>query len=243
MNPALLAAGGLGLLVAVGTYQLWAGRLTALGPGGQLMVEDVAYPTREDVRTPRRLLEPRKLANLLTALCELVVLVAAGVAAAALVTSTTVGGAYAALVVTAYLVGAYLVARAVYVRLGFPTPVAGDAGEPADVAASLGERFDGDVAAAFRSLHRAGTTVRGEGALDDVTVALLAGARTGRRRGEVATWAAGSGLASESTVRGRAADLTACGLLASGERLSFTADRLADADPDEVVAVATSLGA
>jgi hypothetical protein len=243
MNPALLAAGGLGLLVAVGTYQLWAGRLTALGSGGQLMVDDVSYPTRADVQHPRRLLEPRKLANLLTVVCELVVLIVAGVAAAALVTSTTVGRAYAALVVTAYLVGAYLVARAVYVRLGLPTPVAGDAGEPDDVAASLGDRFGDDVATAFSSIHEADATVRAEDDLDDVTAALLAGARTERRRGELATWAAESGLASESTVRGRAEELTECGLFASGERLSFSADQLADADPDEVVAVATSLGA
>lgn len=243
MDPALLATGGLGLLVAVGTYQLWAGRLTALGPGGQLMVEDVAYPTRADVRNPRRLLERRKLANLLTALFELVALIVAGVAATALLTSSAVGGAYAALVVAAYLVGAYLVGRAVYVRLGFPTPVSGDAGEPEDVAASLRERFDEEVAASFRAVHDAGATVRGEAGVDDVTAALLAGARTDRRRGEVATWAAESGLASESTVRARAEELTECGLLASGERLSFAADPLATADPDEVVSVATSLGA
>jgi len=246
MNPALLAAFGLVTLVAAGLYQAWRGRLSVQGASGQLIVEDVAYPTSADLRNPRRLLEREKLANVLMAVTELVVLVVAGIAAAAVVTTDGISTGYTVLTVGAYLVGAYLVGRVVYVRLGFPTPVASDDGgaAPEEISQSLSTRFDDEVGTAFGAIRGAGASARGEDVtLDPVTAALLAGARSGQRRNDLAVWAAETGVASESTVRNRASELAEAGLLAPGEDLRFSSDRLASADPEDVVAVATSLGA
>lgn len=245
MNPAVLAALGLATLVGVGIYQTWTGRLSALGPSGQLMVEDVAYPTSDDLTEPRRLLERDKLANLAMVATELTVLIVAGVAAAAVLASGTVAAPYVALTVVAYLVGAYLVGRAVYVRLGFPTPVESiDDADPEDVAASLAERFDEDLGTTFAAIHGAGATARGDDeAVDPVTAALLAGARSGRSRSTLATWAAETGLASEATVERRAGELVESGLVAPGDELAFTSERLRSADPADVAAVVTSVGA
>ncbi len=247
MNPAVLAAFGLATLVGVGIYQTWTGRLSALGPSGQLMVEDVAYPTSEDLAEPSRLLERTKLANLAMVATELIVLVVAGLAAGLVITSGTVGTPYVALTVVAYLVGAYLVGRAVYVRLGFPTPVesiAMDEDDPEAIARSLNDRVEDGLGDAFAAIHAAGRTARGDdSAIDPVTAALLAGAQAERRRSEVATWAAETGVASESSVEHRADELVDGGLIAPGEDLAFTSERLRDADPADVAAVATSLGA
>jgi len=246
MNPAVLAAFGLATLVGVGIYQTWTGRLTALGPSGQLMVEDVAYPTGDDLAEPSRLLEREKLANLAMVATELIVLVVAGLAAAMVITSEGIGTPYVALTLAAYLVGAYLVGRAVYVRLGFPTPVdrLDRRREPEAIARSLNDRVEDGLGDAFAAIHAAGTTARGDDSeLDPVTAALLAGAQSERGRSEVATWAAETGVASESTVEHRADELVDSGLIAPGEDLAFTSERLRDADPADVAAVATSLGA
>ena len=246
MNPAVLAAFGLATLVGVGIYQTWTGRLTALGPSGQLMVEDVAYPTGDDLAEPRRLLEREKLANLAVVATELIVLVVAGLAAGLVITSEAVTTPYVVLTLVAYLVGAYLVGRAVYVRLGFPTPVESiDLNDdPEAIARSLNDRIEDGLGDAFVAIHAAGTTARGDDPeLDPVTAALLAGAQSERGRSEVATWAAETGVASESTVAHRADELVDSGLIAPGEGLAFTSERLRDADPADVAAVAISLGA
>lgn len=247
MNPAVLAGFGLATLVGVGVYQTWTGRLSALGPSGQLMVDDVAYPTSEDVAAPGRLLQREKLANLVMIVTELTVLIVAGVAAAAMVTSGSASTPYVALTVVAYVVGAYLVGRAVYVRLGLPTPVGSidrDEDDHEAIARSLNDHVEDGLGDTFAAIHEAGGSARGgPSSLDPVTVALLAGALSGRRRSEVATWAAETGLASESTVETRANDLAESGLLAASDDLAFTSDRLREADPADVAAVATSLGA
>jgi uncharacterized membrane protein len=241
-----LSTAGLGLLLAVGVWQAWTGRLTVTGGGSQLSVDDVAYPTRADLREPRRLLRREKLANLLLAQLELVAVVVAGVMATLLATHPSIGLGYRVLIVGTYLVGAYLVGRVVWIRLGLPTPGIEAAGEGVpsvpELAATLREDVGDAVGDDFAAVHEAMATARGpKERLDVVTVALLAGARNGVDREAVATWAAEHGVASEATVASRADALAEQGLLASDAELAFTSADLRDAEPAAVGSIAETV--
>jgi hypothetical protein len=227
---------GLCCLLVGGAWQLWAGRLSAAGSGRQLAVDDVAHPTRADLRDPARLLEPAKAANLLMVQLELLLLALAGVTVAQLLSTPGVHPALAAVTAATYLVGAGLVGRALYVRLGLAPTV--DPPGDESLTASLSRTGDPEMAAAFRAVQAVSASARGDD-VDPVTAALLAGARTAADRATVAAWAADAGVADRETVADRARELAAAGVLADAESLVL-ASRLSGAAADQLVAVADS---
>jgi hypothetical protein len=224
---------GLCCLLAGGAWQLWAGRLSVAGSGRQLAV---AHPTRADLRDPARLIEPAKAANLLMVQVELLLLALASVTVAQLLSTPGVHPALAAVTAATYLVGAGLVGRALYVRLGL-APTADPPGEES-LAASLSRSLDAETAAAFRAVLAAAASARGDD-VAPVTAAVLAGARTETDRATLADWAAGEGVADRETVVVRTRDLAAAGVLADPAALTL-APRLSSATADQLVAVADS---
>jgi len=241
----LAATVGLGLLLVVGSWFLWDERLTAVGGRSQLLSDDVGFVTGSDVRRPGRIVEDRsKLFNLVMIVAEVSVLVMAAGMALLVLSTDGVATTSKALVGITFVVGAYLLARALYVRVGLPVPATDgiDDGDDAVLASSLDRRVAPETGEAFAEIRGAMGTTRGDGSLDAVAVALLAGARTDASLDDLREWAADSGVASPSTVTARADELEAAGVLAvDGDDLGVAHDRLADADPAELGTVAASL--
>lgn len=230
-------AAGVGVLLAVGAWALYAGRFDVRGGRGQLFVDDVAYLTRADLREPSRLLDPSKAANLLIAALEVLLLVIATVTVVAVAARDAVSPWFLAVAALGVLVGGYLVGRGVYVRLGFAVP------EPARSVNAFGAGFERvagtDAAADFTAIHDAMGRTRASGDSDAATAAVLAAARADVDRESLRDWAADSGLASPASVDARVDDLAAAGLL-DPDAFALADDRLATADPPDVAAVATT---
>ncbi|WP_227133507.1 transcriptional regulator TbsP domain-containing protein [Halorubellus salinus] len=228
---------GLGVLLAVGAWGLYAGRFDARGGRGQLFVDDVAYLTRADLREPSRLLDPSKAANILIAALETLLLVIATVTVVAVAARTNPAPWFLAVAAVGVLVGGYLVFRGVYVRLGFAVP------EPARTVNAFGAGFERvagtDAAADFTAIHDAMGRTRATGDSDAATAAVLAAARADVDADELRDWAADSGLASPASVDARVDDLATAGLL-DPDAFALADDRLATADPEDVAAAATT---
>jgi len=228
---------GVGALLAVGAWGLYAGRFDVRGGRNQLFVDDVAYLTREDLREPRRLLEPSKAANPVIAALETLLLGIATVTVVAVAARTEPAPRFLAVAAAGVLVGGYLVGRGVYVRLGFAVP------ETARTVDAFGRGFERvagtDAATDFAAIHDAMGRTRGTGDSDAATAAVLAAARADLDHGTLRSWAADSGLASPASVDARVDDLAAAGLL-DPDAFRLVEDRLATADPADVAAVATN---
>jgi len=233
-----VVAAGVGVLVAVGAWALYAGRLDARGGRGQLFVDDVAYLTRADLREPTRLLAPSKAANLLIAALETLLFVIATVTVVTVALRSGAPPLFTTVSTVALLVGGSLLGRVLYVRLGFAVP---ETTVRVDEFGAGFERVAGrDAAADFTAVHDAMGRARGTDASDAATAAVVAAARADVDRAALRTWAGNSGLASPASVDARVDELAAAGVL-DPEAFAFTDERLATADPDEVAAVATTV--
>jgi hypothetical protein len=229
---------GIGALLLVGVWGLYAGRLSERGGRGQLFIDDVTYLSRVDIENPRRLLEPSRAANLVIAALELLLLVIATLTLLELSTRSGVPTWFVAGSTFAVLVGGYVLGRAVYVRVGFAVP------EPTDDVDAFGAGFETvagtDAAADFTAIHDAMQRTRGDGNSDAVTAAVLAAARADVDRTPLETWAAESGLASPASVEARIDALANAGVV-DPDAFTFVDDRLETAAPSDLASLTTSI--
>lgn len=231
----VIAAGLCGLL-GVGVVQLWRGRLTATGGHDQLFA-DARF------RTPGEPVDRDAAANLAIVALELVVVVLAAVMVGYLVVGTTLSPVLKGLFAGTYGVGAALLARAAYVRLGLPVPgrtAVDDSRTVSDLVESLAATVGEPTADEFEALYAAMRTARGDAGPDVVAVALVAAARADADVATVEYWAATNGIASPATVATRRDELASAGVLAA-DRFELARPELADAPADDVAAVATTL--
>jgi len=235
-----IAVASLGVVLLVGLWALYAARLSARGGRGRLFVDDGTRLTRRDLRQPSRLLAPSKAANVIITVLELVLVGIATLMVLALwdhpeVPETVAYGAAAALVV-----GTALLGRAMSVRVGF----SGSTGaRSVDEFGGGFERVAGAEAATdLVAIHDALGHARGGGEADAATAAVLAAARADVDRETLRAWAADGGPASPATVDDRVDALADAGVL-DPDAFAFVDDRLADADPADVAAMATTVGA
>lgn len=235
-----IATASLGVLTLVGVWALYAGRLSARGGRGQLFVDDVTHLTRRDFQEPSRLLAPSKAANVIITVLELVLIGIATLMVLTLWDHPDVPAAFAYGATGALVVGTVLLGRAMYVRIGFAVP---EGARSVDEFGGGFERVaDTEAATDFVAIHDALGHARGTDAADAATAAVLAAARADLDREALEAWAADSGLASPATVADRVDALADAGVL-DADAFAFTDDRLADADPADVAAMATSVAA
>lgn len=239
-----LLVGGVALLAVAGVIQLWTGRLTAATPARKELFWDSSgvFTGEDQVGVREMVTDPDKASNLLIATCELLVMTMAGFL---LVYIVGTGGlptyAVAVLAVT-YLLGAYLVGRAVYLRLGLGEGSTGHSSS-LHIEAALANQFGGDAEEDFAALSGALDTARGA-ENDPVTAIVLSGVRNGATPAELREVCSEAGTGSPEAVQERIETLTEGGLLVPGdddEPLAFTDERLQDADPEQAAAVATSV--
>lgn len=237
-----LLIGGMALLSVAGAVQLWRGRLVPDQPLRQELVwgGDGVFAERDGVTTRELLADRSKLANLGIVACELLIMT---MAAFVLVYVLAVGAvpliAVPALVVT-YLIGAYLVGRAVYLRLGL-----GGSSDRVRTETAVAGQFGTGAESEFAAVTAALGSARG-GETDSATALVLTGARHGGTPAQLRRIAADQPALSRDAVEETIDALTAGGLLVTDgvdEPLAFTDDRLETAEPEQVVAVATSVGA
>lgn len=237
-----LLLGGMTLLAVAGAVQLWRGRLVPDQPLRQELAwgTDGVFGEADDVSTQELLGDRSKLANLGIVACELLVMT---MAAFVLVYVLAVGAvplvAVPPLVVT-YLIGAYLLGRAVYLRLGL-----GGSSDRVRAETAVAAQFGVDAESEFAAVTAALDSTRG-GEADSATALVLTGARHGGTPAELQTIAADQTALSPDAVEETIDALTAGGLLVSegaDEPLAFTDDRLEQAEPEQVVAMATSVAA
>ncbi len=231
---------GLVLLLAGGIWQLSNARLS--GPGvkrSQLVSPDAAVLTPRDRKTPSRVLsDVDKLRSVLVAALE-VGLIAVSVWTAMYVAAQPgVVPAFKALVVATMAVGATLVARGVYVRLGLFRP---ELDGLADYRQSLAVSMSAGVAEEFADIHRSLSTARSEENIDATTVGVLAAARQGRPLDEVLRWGEGADVAEAEAFEERADALAEAGLIRTDDADLQLAPDFEDADPDQIATVAATV--
>lgn len=117
-----ILAAGVMLLLVVGLWEIWRGRLDRdADEREELMAETEGLLSREDFRNPSRILDsPPKRRNLVMIVSEIVVLVMTAILGVLVLglPNTTFPLEYKGLVGGGFFVGVYLLARALYVRLG-----------------------------------------------------------------------------------------------------------------------------
>jgi hypothetical protein len=240
---------GTGLLTLAGVLQLWEGRLSGPTPiRRQLLSEPRGILSAADRSNPRRILADRaKLSNVGVIVCELLVMTMTAfmliysAGTFSLPTEATV------LLGTTYVLGAYLVGRAVYIRLGFGTETAGTENSLSvpEIEASLSNTFTDAVETDFAAITSALNTARGDDdTVEPVTAAVLAGARAGESRAALEQWARMTGVTSPAAVDEAIIRLVDGGILEDApeeEPLAFSDDRLSDVEPDQVATVAASV--
>jgi hypothetical protein len=240
---------GTGLLTLAGALQLWEGRLSGPTPiRKQLLSEPDGIFSSTDRRNPRRIVRDRaKLSNAGVVCCELLVMTMTAFMLIYSVGAFSLPTIAVALLSATYALGAYLVGRAVYIRLGFgaATTSTTDGTPVPELEVSLAETFGDAVETDFAAITSALDTARGnEATIDAVTAVLLAGARAGESEAALKRWGADADVASPEAIAECATRLVEDGVLADRpetEPLSFIDDRLADADPDQVAAVTASV--
>ncbi|WP_439027354.1 hypothetical protein [Haloarchaeobius sp. DT45] len=231
---------GLCSLLAVGLWGLGRTRADATAPYDRLFAE-VRFPTQSDGLTD---LDDEVAASLAIAWLELTVLVLAGLFVFVVAAESSVPVALRALFVATFVVGAWLLGHALYVRLGLP--VEGRLGETdghgdRTLQRALAEMVGSETAADFATIDGALDTARGsDDRVDTLTVGLLAAAYNEADPAAVRRWAASTGVASPATVAARHDELASAGLLRE-ESLQLRASRLATRGPTHVAAMASSL--
>lgn len=240
---------GTGLLTLAGLLQLWEGRLSGPTPiRRQLLSEPEGIFTPADRSNPRRILADRgKLSNAGVIACELLVMTMTAFMLIYSVGTYSLPTIAVVLLTVTYTLGAYLVGRAVYIRLGFgagPTGQAGSLSVP-ELEISLAETFDNAVETDFAAITSALNTARGaDMEVEELTAAVLAGARAGESRATLEQWADRTGVASPEEIGEVTTRLADCGVLkecAADEPLQFSDDRLADVEPDQVASITASV--
>lgn len=237
MFQVLLGIGVVGLLV-VGAWSLYAGRFAIRGGRGQLLFDDVQYLTRHDLESPRRLLEPKRAANLVLAALETLLLAIATITLLELWTRDGIPTWFLAASTGLLVLGGIVLGRAIYVRVGFAVP------EPSRDVDAFGDAFedvaDADAATDFTAIHDALGDARGVDESDAATAAVLAAARADVDPAALRTWAGESGLASPASIDDRIDTLADAGIL-DPDALAFTDDRLEHAPPSDVASLAITV--
>lgn len=237
---------GVALLSVAGAIQLWRGRLTGDSPTRtELLWGASGVVTSSDGMGLRELFADRdRTANLLIVTCEVLVMTMSAFLLVYVAIATSVPAYVLALLGVTYLLGAYLLGRAMYLRLGLDAGTLGSTSSPRieeALANSFGANTDDDFAAISGALD----TARGD-ADDDVLAVVLAGARNGASPTELRDVCSETRVGSPEAVDERISALVEGGLLTEGdddEPLAFTDERLTEVDPDQVASMATSLSA
>lgn len=239
---------GSGLLAAAGIVQLWKGRLSGPTPTRrQLLSDPEGIFTVADRRNPRRILTDRaKLANLIVVCCEFLIMAMAAFMLIYTTATFAIPTVAAVTLALTYVLGAYLLSRVIYLRLGFGTGPDVDEERPSVpvIEASLADAFGESVEDDFAAITGAMRTARGDEGLGVVTAALLAAARGQGSIADVREWCVDAGVASAETVDERAGELTEAGVFEETPEsgpITFSDERLADVDPDQVATVTASV--
>jgi len=240
---------GTGLLMVAGALQLWHGRLSGPTPiRRQLLSEPDGILSPADRAEPGRILDGRaKLANVGVVCCELLVMTMTAFMLIYTVATFSLPSTATAMLAVTYVLGAYLVGRAVYIRLGLsgtPTGLEEQLSVP-EIEASLANTFGDAVEDDFAAITSAMNTARGvEEALDPIMVSLLAGARAGESLAALEEWGRETGVVSPEEIDETATRLVESGLLedpAETGPLAFSDQRLAEVESEQVATITASV--
>lgn len=233
-----IAMASLGVILLVALWAAYAARLSARGGRGQLFVDDVTHLTRRDLQEPSRLLAPSKAASVIITVLELVLIGIATLMVLTLWSHPEVPDWFTAGAAGTLLVGGSLLARAMSLRIGYSVPEGTRSVD--DFGGGFERVASTEAASDFLAIHDALGQARGEGDADAATAAVLAGARADLDREALEAWATDSDLATPATVDERVDELADAGVL---DPVAFSLDdeRLEDADPADVAAMATTV--
>lgn len=230
---------GLVVLLVAGAWQLTATHLSGMeGHYSRLAAGKTRFFSATDRRRPWRVLADRgKRRNAAMIGLELVALVAAGATVAVVVTHPGVPMLFETVTVASLVVGALLVLRGVYVRLGLYRPAMESLADyRATVAGTIGQ----GAAEEFEAVYGALSTSRGPGA-DGVTAALLAAARTRRTVDDVVAWCETTDVCDAEMVESRARTLDEAGVVDCEDGRLRVAERVGEVETDRLAAVAVSV--
>lgn len=239
--------GGVVLLALAGVLQFRQGRQTPDQPLRRELVwdEQGVFAGGKETDLAAVFADWDKRTNLLIVGGELLVLVLAGGTLLYGVALSAVPLVAVPPLVVTYLLGAYFLGQAIYLRLGLDDT----AGGPARVRteALIADRLGNDAEVEFAAMTAALGSARGDVAesaeREAVTALVLAGASSGATAEALQSVAAGGEL-SATAVDETIETLAKNGLLVApepDEPITFADDRLEDATPDQVVAMATAV--
>lgn len=236
---ALALTAGLALLVVGGVLELsWRG-LTDPPTRNHLASSDAAVFAPPDYRDPARILDDAgKLRNAFVLVLETTLVVVALWLTVTVAVDPGVATNLKVAMAATLVVGGLLVGQGMYVRLGLghDTPASFEGYRD-----SIGDAFGDEVAADFEGIHDAVTTARGETALDEVTVGVLAAARNGHDLQAVARWGERADLAVAETFEARAVQLADAGVVAFDPDGLRIGDQFSDATNEQLATVAASV--
>lgn len=235
MSTVAIIAAGLGLLLVAGIYQLSTARLA--GPDAkrsQLLSADSTTFTPADLRNPSNVIrDGEKLRNAVVVLLEVAAIVMAVWMTIYVYSLPTIDVAFKLLILAALVVGALLVGRGLYLRLGLY--------EPVTIQESLRETAGADVARDFASIGGALETARGGDPIDEATVGLLAAAKNAESIETLKRWARSEDVADPETFDEHADALAAAGVIENEGGELTVHPQFEDADDDQLATVTASV--
>lgn len=235
MITVTIIATGLSLLLVAGIYQLSAARLSGVEvKGGQLVSEESTTFTRSDLTDPTRILGDRdKLRSATIIVLEVAAIVMSVWMSIYVYAMPGVSTPMKLLVFAALAVGALLVGRGLYVRLGLYQPLT--------LRESLQARTTPGVAEDFASIRDALDTARSSEGVDEVAVGVLAAAKNGSSIDGLKKWGRAENLADSETFEDRVGTLADAGIVRVEEGQLALETSFEDVEDDQLATVVDSV--